>query len=326
MARRALVLSGCLVVWLVLPALLPRSYVDLLVFAGLYAIAGLGVSLLLGYCGIVSLAQPVFYAIGAYSTAYLTVEVKANAFLAAIVGVALSTAIAYLLGRPILGLGGFYLALATLALTIIGTVLYLELTSITGGALGIGGIPRIGLGSYRMTTPTEYYYLVWITAFAAMWLASNVVHSRSGLAMRGMKDAPEAAMVLAVETRDLRLKMFVMSAVLGSVAGSLFAQYVTFVSAFSFDVDKSINFLLLAVLGGLYSVWGPVLGALFVTLVPEVLSRFGTVYQVLFGATLVAVVVVLPGGLASAMSRIAIVAACGRPSVRGEARCSADRA
>ena len=130
-----------------------------------------------------------------------------------------------------------------------------------------------------------------------MLLVSNLIDSRTGLMLRGMRDSSEATASLGVDLQWLRTRVFMLSALLGSVAGSLFAHYVSFTSVQSFTVDKSISFLLIPVLGGVRSLWGVVLGAMFVTILPELLSQLGDIHQILFGLALVAVVVLLPDGL-----------------------------
>ena len=131
--------------WAAIPLLAGRSTVDLFVFAALYTIAGLGVAFLLGQCGIVSLAQNVFFGIGAYSTAYGATALGWPALASMITGMAISGCIAAAVGAPVLKLSGYFLALATLALAIIGHVLFLEWEWLTGGTLGIGGVPPISL-------------------------------------------------------------------------------------------------------------------------------------------------------------------------------------
>jgi branched-chain amino acid transport system permease protein len=290
--------------WAVVPALASRSVTDMLVFTALYSIAGLGVSFLLGQCGIVSLAQSVFYGVGAYSTAYCCVQLGWPSGVGLLAGIGVSAAVAVAVGWPILRLSGYFLALATLALAIIGHVLFLEWDWLTGGTLGIGGIPRLSMLGYELNSPQRFYYLVWPLAAALLWFHANLLRSRNGLAMRAMRDAPAAAAVLGINIRALKVRIFVLSAVLGSLAGSLFAHYVSFVSVDSFGVDRAINFLLLAVLGGAKTIVGTVLGALFITLMPNALSRFGDIHAVLFAACLVAAVIFLPEGFGGALARL----------------------
>src|ERR1700761_1159243 len=161
MIRRLLPVLVVLAIWIVLPGILPRNLTDLLVFAGIYTIAGLGVSLLLGHCGIVNLAQALFYGIGAYSTAYLTTEMNLSSVWGFIVGAAVSMGIAFAIGWPVLRLTGYFLALATLALSIIGSALFYQWDWLTQGTLGIGGIPKLHVGAYSLESPQQFYYLVW---------------------------------------------------------------------------------------------------------------------------------------------------------------------
>jgi branched-chain amino acid transport system permease protein len=305
--RRLLWVGGPLLalLWLALPWLASRNVVDMLVFTGLYTIAGLGVTFLLGQAGIVSLAQSVFYGIGAYSSAYCSIQLGLPAPVGFAVGIIVSASLALVVGWPVLRLSGYFLALATLALAIIGHVLFLEWDWITGGTLGIGGIPQLGWFDFRFNSPQRFYYLVWPLAALLLLMHVNLLHSRAGLAIRAMRDAPAAALVLGIDTHVLKVKMFVLSAVLGSLAGSLLAHYVSFVSVDSFGVDRAISFLLLAVLGGARTVLGTVLGALFITVMPNLLSHFGDIHAVLFAACLIATVIFLPEGFGGAVQRLA---------------------
>jgi branched-chain amino acid transport system permease protein len=238
MSRRHAILVAGLCLWALLPLVLPRNLTDLLVFAGIYTIAGLGVGLLLGYCGIVNLAQAVFYGIGAYSTAYLTVEMGAPSIAGFAVGAIISAAVALLLGWPILRLTGYFLALGTLALSIIGNALFFEWDWLTGGTLGIGGIPKLQPFGLSIDTPQRFYYLVWVVAFGCMLLAGNLARSRTGLMFRAMRDSTDAAISLGIDLQWLRTRVFVLCALFGSLAGNLFAHYTSFVSVQSFTVEK----------------------------------------------------------------------------------------
>lgn len=294
-SRTALVVI--LVIAAVLPHLLARHYVDLLVFAAIFAIAGLGVGVLLGHCGIVTLAQPVFYAIGAYASAIVTVNLKLPSLLGFGAGLVASAAIALALGWPVLRLTGYFLAVATLALTMIAGALFFEWDWLTGGTIGIGGIPKLVVAGVTLDTPLSFYYLAWVVAGLAMLLVHNLVSGRTGLAMRGMRDSLDAARVLGVDVHALRVQMFVLGAMLGSVSGSLFAHYTGYVSVASFTIDKAILFLLIPVLGGVTSIPGIVVGALFITFVPELLSKIGDFHGIVFGIALVVVVIAAPHGI-----------------------------
>jgi branched-chain amino acid transport system permease protein len=267
-------------------------------------VAGLGIGLLLGHCGIVNLAQATFYGIGAYASAYCTVTMGLPTPVGFVVGAVFSMALAYVIGRPVLRLTGYFLALGTLALSAIASALFFEWDWLTGGTLGIGGIPKIELLGFALDRPSRYYYFVWIVAFACMILARNLVDSRTGLMLRAMRDSSTAAASLTVDIQGLRTKIFVVCALFGSIAGSLFAHHASFVSTQSFTVERSITFLLIPVIGGATSIPGIIVGALFVTFLPELLSKLGDFHQILFGLALVAVVVALPNGVMGAFESL----------------------
>ncbi len=295
-----------------LPPLLPRNVMDLLVFTCIYSIAGLGVGLLLGQCGIANLGQSVFYALGAYATAYVTVTLGGDAIWGILLGIIVSAIVAFVVGWPVLRLTGHFLALATLALGIIANALFYEWDWLTHGSLGFGGIPKLDIFGFVLDTPLRFYYLAASVLVACLWVSANLIDSRTGLMLRAMRDAPEAAISLGVNRQSLRTRIFVLNAVLGSLAGSLFAHYGSFVNVQSFGIEKAISFLIIPVLGGVTSLPGVVIGALFITFVPEALSRFGHAHQILFGLTLVGVVVLLPAGLVGGFEGIARRFAAGR--------------
>src|SRR5260221_2589308 len=236
-SRRVLVWGLAFLLWAALPFFATRHIVDLLVSAGLYSIAGLWVGFLVGRWGFVSLAQSVVYGIGAYCTAWFCVQKGLPSPVGIAAGIALSTGIAALVGWPILRLSGHFLALATLALGIIGQVLFLEWDWLTGGTLGIGGIPWIAPFGFAFNTPLRFYFLVWPIALLLLVLHHKLLHSRNGLALRAMRDSPEAAAALGVDIHKLKVQMFLLSAALGSAAGSLFPHYVSFATSHSFPID-----------------------------------------------------------------------------------------
>lgn len=293
-----------LTILLALPAVLERHGADLMVFAALYCIAGLGVGLLLGQCGIVNLAQSFFYGIGAYASAYGTTALGWSPITGILVGMVIAGLTAFAIGWPILRLTGFFLALATLAVGMIGTILFFEWDWLTGGTLGIGGLPPLSIAGFAFDSPSRFYYLAWGLVLVLLLAARNLSTGRPGLAMRAIRDAAPAAEGLGVNIHGLRLCVFVIGAVLGAFAGSLYAHYVSYVSVESFTIQRSIVFLLIPVIAGARTVWGVVPGALFVTLVPEWLSGFGDIHQMLFGIVLVVVVTLLPEGLTGLPARM----------------------
>jgi branched-chain amino acid transport system permease protein len=319
-ARPALLVAAVAILvaaWALLPLIASRGTIDLMVFTALYSIAGIGVAFLLGQCGIISLAQSVFYGIGAYATAYGTTTLGWHWMPCLFAGMAMAGTIAFVIGWPILRLSGHFLALATLALATIGHVLFLEWDWITGGTLGVGGIARISLFGFVLNSPQRFYYFVWIVAALVFWLYANLLKSRAGFAMRAMRDAPSAAMVLGIDIHMLKVQVFVLSALVGALAGSLFASYVTFVSVDSFGIDRAVSFLLVAVVGGAQTVFGAIFGAAFITLAPNLLSKLGDIHALIYAGVLIIVVIFLPqgiGGFLNQRLRRLLNSSDGRPS------------
>lgn len=295
--NRLLLYAILLTVWAIMPLLLSPAALDRAVIAALLCIGGLGVAMLLGQTGILSLSQSVFYGIGAYSTGILTSKYGWPNTLALLAGLGIACSLAYIIGKPILRLTGLYLALATLSLAIIGSSLFYQWQWLTGGTLGLGGIPYIQIGGFVFDRPEKFYYLAWGIALAVIWGANNVVGLRAGLAIRAVRQSPAAASSLGIDISAVRTQVFVFSAGLGALAGSLFAHYTGFISAYSFGVDRGIQFVLLAVVGGIQSPFGSIPGAIFVSYVPDLFSQISGAHQVFYGLSLVLVVLFAPRGL-----------------------------
>jgi branched-chain amino acid transport system permease protein len=306
-------LGGLAVLVAAFPLVATTQLVTLGVFAGFYAIAALGLSLLMGRAGQVSLGQAGFFAVGAYTSAILVVRHGWNAVLAALVAVVVTMLVGLVVGLPLLRLRGHYLALATLGFGIILAVVANE-WELTGATSGIYGIPKPVFNGRTYDSAREFFWLVWPLVLVAVFLAANLVRGRVGRALAAVSDSEVAAQTLGIDTFRLRLQVLVLSAALASVAGSMYAHWVTVVNPSAASFLLSVEFLLMAVVGGLSSVWGAVLGALFVQAlgelltiwVPRLIEGASGEYQLIgFGVALAAVVVLLPGGLAGVVRRLA---------------------
>ncbi len=294
-----------LVALLGLPVVLPVSVTGAAVYAVIYAIAAIGLSLLMGLAGQVSLGHAAFFAVGAYTQAVLVTRSPVPGLLAAVVAVSFAMLAALLVGLPLLRLRGHYLALATLGLGIIVTVVAIE-TPFLGATSGIFGIPKPEFGGRRYDTPAEYLWLLAPAVVLAIVGARNLVDSRVGRALGAVNDSEIAAETLGVDTYRLRLQVFVASAGYAGVAGVFFAHWLAVVNPNAASFALSVEFLLMAVLGGLGSVWGAVVGAFFVEFLDEGLRELvplvvpgatGEVQLIGFGVVLTLTLIFLPGGL-----------------------------
>jgi len=282
----------------VLPALLSDPYyLSILVFIGIYSIATMGLNLLLGYAGQISLGHAAFYAIGAYTSAILTVKFDVHFIVAALAALAITTVAACAIGIPCLRLKGHYLAMATLAA---GEIVYITLNAFvdfTGGPSGLAGIPEITLGSFVFDSDTKYYYLVWSICILLFIITRNIINSRVGRALRSLHGSESASGAMGIPVAGLKVQVFVLSAVYAALAGILYAHSVTFISPQTSDLMFSIRLITMVVVGGMGHLWGGILGAALLTVLPEALSAFQDYELIIYGGILLVMVMFLPEGL-----------------------------
>jgi len=310
-----LVLVGALV--FAVPMLTSDRYLlRVLTFVGVNTIIVAGMALLFGYAGQVSLGHAAFYGIGAYASAYV-VTVFGWPWVAGVaVAVVLTAAGGMLLAMPSLRLRGHYLAMATLAFGEIMRVVFVEARGVTGGPDGLSGIPFPSIAGVAIDSAGGNYWLVWGTATVVLFVASNLVRSRAGRAMRALHGSEAGAMSCGMDLTGLKVRVFVISAALAGLAGSLYAHIVGFISPSTFSLHVSVLLVAMAVLGGTRSLAGPVLATTLLTMIPFAdavipgLSRSAVEtiqewQEDVYGLTIIAVMLFVPGGIAGALRRIA---------------------
>jgi branched-chain amino acid transport system permease protein len=274
-----------------------RYYLTVMIFIGIHTLLVVGLNLLMGYAGQISLGHAAFFGLGAYTSGILTTTYQLSPWPAMGIALGLTVVVALLVGVPSLKLTGYYLAMATLGFGIIVYILFKELVWLTGGPSGLVGIPILSIGGVTLDNPTYYYCLVWGTTLGAISISLNIVDSRVGRALRAIHDSEPAARASGVATARLKIWVFAISAAYASVAGSLYAHFVTFISPSSFDFMFSVKLVTMVVVGGMASIWGAVFGAATLTLLPEVLAVFHDYDIVLFGLILMVVMIFMPQGL-----------------------------
>ncbi|MGA7561949.1 MAG: branched-chain amino acid ABC transporter permease [Desulfobaccales bacterium] len=272
-------------------------YFTLLNFVGIHTLLVVGLNLLVGYAGQISLGHAAFFGLGAYTSGILTATCGVNPWLALLAGLAVSGGAAFLIGVPALKLRGYYLAMATLGFGIIVSIILSQAQPLTGGPSGLSGIPPLTLAGFPLNTARRLYPLIWLAVGLILALSANLVDSRAGRALRALNDSEAAAASLGVNTARLKLKIFVWSALYASLAGSLYAHSLNFIAPASFGFMFSIKLVAMVVLGGMASIWGSLLGAGVLTVLPEALSVFHDFEVVIFGAILMVVMIFLPRGL-----------------------------
>jgi len=287
------------------PVLMRNQYfLSVLVFMGIYALAAMGLSMFMGYAGQISIGHAGFFAIGGYASAILTRTCHWPPLAALAAGVALSIVAALLVGTPSLRLRGHYLAMATLGF---GEIVYITsgaAVKLTGGPSGFSGIPSMSVAGFVFRSELSKYFLVWSLVILFIILSFNMIHSRVGRALRSIHGDEIAAQAMGVNVSRYKIKVFVYSAILASIAGSLYVHHMRFVSPSGFSLNKSILFLIMIMSGGIGSLWGAVLGAILFTILPESLKFFQDYDILVYGATLMAIMMFLPEGLTGLVSRI----------------------
>ena len=280
---------------------------------GIYTLLTTGLCILMGYGGQASLGQAAFFGIGAYASGILTKTYHLNPWLAMILAALITTCVALVIGIPILKLKEHYLALASLGFGVIIYYIITQWDTLTGGPNGFVGVPYLAIGGYEFNNDVRFYYLVWLFCFIGIIAASNLVESRIGRALRSIHGSEVAAETLGVFTHRLKVKIFALSALYASVAGSLYAHYMNVLDPFPFSINASLEFLLMAVVGGITNIWGPLFGVTFITIlnqflqsvIPRFIPSAGGEFQIVFyGIILVIIMIYLPEGLVSGFGSI----------------------
>jgi branched-chain amino acid transport system permease protein len=289
------------------PPFIRNNYIlTIFIFIAQFTMLTIGLSLLMGYAGQISLGQATFFGIGAYTTAILSSTLELSPWLSLLAGVLLAAGIAYLLGMLIFRLRGHYLAMATLGMN---TILFLILTQEvewTGGPSGFRGIPDLTLGSLALSSDTHYFYLFWFFALIVIAISLNIVNSRVGRALRALHASEIAAETVGIDTHTFKIRVFALSAAYGGLAGGLHATYLGFISPSSFGITVSIELVVMAVVGGLASVWGALFGAGIIMLIGQYLrtvvkviipNASGEQEIIAFGLILMLIMIFSPQGL-----------------------------
>ncbi|MEO8170314.1 MAG: branched-chain amino acid ABC transporter permease [Oxalobacteraceae bacterium] len=275
-------------------------YLDVAIRIALSAMVVIGLNLLLGYTGQISLGHAGFFGIGAYASAILTSHFDWPPLLALLAGALAVGLLALLVARPILKLKGHYLAMATLGLGIIISIVITNEAAYTGGPDGMP-VPPFSLFGAAIAGELQWYAVVATLLVLVAWGALNLIDSPAGRALQAIHGSETAARVAGIDTSRCKVRVFVLSAVIASIAGSLSAHYVGFVTPGLAGFFHSIELVTMVVMGGMASVFGSVIGAALLTLLPQLLSSFEGWETVMFGLILMLTMIFLPKGLVPTM-------------------------
>ncbi len=296
-SQRTIVLVLVAILLLSLPTFCGYYVVHNIIFSGINLIAVLGLGLLVGFSGQVSIGHAAFYGIGAYASALLTLKLgfsfwaalPLSGFIAGMAGV--------LLAIPSLKVAALYLVMTTIGFSMIVWLIMLQWEGLTNGPNGIIGILSPSIGGWALDSPAKYYYLVLVCAALAVGLMYRIVKSSIGLRLMAIFDQEEAAKAVGVNTTYFRVLAFAVSSIFAGVAGSLYAHYVTFIHPENFDIWISVIFLVMAVFGGQRSIPGITASAVILTFATEYFRVLGDYRMIGYGVFLAVGMIYFPEGI-----------------------------
>jgi len=286
----------------VLPLLFPSMYyyrVAALVF--IFALAVVGLNLLMGFAGQVSLGHAGFLGIGAYAVAIGPVHFGLPSWLCLLAGAVISGAVAFMVGRPILRLKGHYLAVATLGFGLLVAIVLTNEAGWTGGPDGMN-VPTLALFGWRARGSGTWYWIAGLTFVVGFLLARNLMESPTGRALQAIHDSEIAACVLGIDVASKKLTIFIISAVYASVAGSYLALFNGLVTPDVAGFLRSIELVAMVVLGGMGSIFGSLVGAVVLVVLPQALTIFHEYEQALLGLIVMVFMIFLRRGIVPSLA------------------------
>ncbi|HEY4068540.1 MAG TPA: branched-chain amino acid ABC transporter permease [Burkholderiaceae bacterium] len=292
-----------IVVLVLLPALLPNNFMmDIAIRVALTAIAVIGLNLLMGFAGQVSIGHAAFVAIGAYGSGIISAHFGWPPLLAIVAAAFGSAVIAWLVAKPVLRLKGHSLTMATLGLGVIVNIVLINEVAWTGGPDGMA-VPPLQVGSFVFGKLLHWYALAAVLLVVAIQLSLNLFESPAGRALRGLHGSEVAARVVGVNVGAYKVRVFVASAVFATVAGSLTGHYLGFISPSMSAFSHSVELATMVVLGGMASTFGAVIGAALLTVLPQLLGGLHGYEAIVFGLILMLTMMFMPKGLVPSIAQ-----------------------
>jgi branched-chain amino acid transport system permease protein len=286
-----------------LPLVLANNYFyEVAILVALNATVCIGLNLLIGYAGQISLGHAGFFALGGYGSAILAARYGVPPWLSLPLACAAVALLALLIGRPTLRLKGHTLAMATLGLGIIVSIVINTEDRLTGGPDGMA-VPALVLFGWTVAGERAWYGIAAAVLLGTVWLAFNLIESPSGRALRALHGSEVAARTLGIDAGRTKLQVFVLSALVAAFAGALMAHYAGFITPAKASFVHSVELVIMVVFGGMASVFGAVVGAALLTMLPQLLTVLKDYEMMVFGAVLMTTMVVFPQGVVPTLAR-----------------------
>ncbi len=286
-----------------LPLALGNNYFyEVAILVALNATVCVGLNLLIGYAGQISLGHAGFFALGGYGSAILASHGGLPPWLSLPLACAAVALLALLIGRPTLRLKGHTLAMATLGLGIIVSIVLSTEDRLTGGPDGMA-VPALVLFGWVVAGERTWYWIAGAVLIVTVWLSFNLIESPSGRALRALHGSEVAAQTLGIDAGRVKLQVFVLSALMAALAGALTAHYTGFITPAKASFMHSVELVIMVVFGGMASVFGAVVGAAVLTMLPQLLTVLKDYEMMVFGAVLIATMVFFPLGVVPTLAR-----------------------
>jgi len=288
---------------LILPLFISSSFqLRVLVVVWVYALAAIGLNLLMGFAGQVSMGHGGFFALGAYACALGPTQLGLSPLLSLPAGVVLAALIAFLVGRPILRLKGHYLAVATLGF---GMLVFMVLTNevqVTGGPDGMP-VKRLTILGWKLKGSTTWYWVTGGMLILGAWVAFNIVNSPTGLALRALRDSEVVSSVMGIDVARYKLLVFVLSAAYAAAAGGALALFDGYVTPGMSDFLVSVQLVTMVVLGGMGSIMGSVIGAALLVALPQFLTALHDYEHAMLGLIMMLTIIFLRQGIVPTLTK-----------------------
>lgn len=266
-------------------------------FVVIYSIVALSWNLLVGYSGQISFGHHGFFLVGAYTSAVLVKTVGFPFFAGFVVSGIAATMIGLIIGFPAVRLKGFYLGMVTIAFAESLNLMARYLPGITGGEYGFSGIPKVSIVGYVLSSGISFFYLTLIVCFLLFLFAQNLLGSRFGYGLQTLRSDPVVATAMGINTTKAKLQIFALSACYTGLAGALYAHFVRFIAPDAFTLKFQVMIFGMCILGGLFSVWGAIIGAVVYTVLPQIAGGFEDWYYVIWAITIILVLAFMPRGV-----------------------------
>lgn len=296
--RKALLLTLIAAFAVTLPLVASNGYfIHLLVMALVYGVVAMGLNILTGYTGKLSLGHAGFFGVGAYVSALLSIKAGIPAIFSILLAGVAVFFLGVLLGLPTLRLEGHYLSIVTIGFNEVIILAIINMRSLTRGPGGLRGIPPLSIAGFEFTTDLSQYYFMLVFVSILLYLTSKLVKSHVGLALRAVMDGETASEACGVNVAYYRVFAFGISAMYAGLGGGVLAHFLNYISPYSFQSPESFALLGMLVVGGIGTLAGPVVGALIMTLLPEYLRAFADFRLIINGVLTIILLIRVPGGI-----------------------------